>query len=69
MATLDRNAATERTATDMREGLAGRRRGPLAALSFAGPAIVASVAYMDPGNFATNIRPARSSVTRCSGSC
>ncbi|MDI9654200.1 Nramp family divalent metal transporter, partial [Burkholderia cenocepacia] len=33
-----------------------RRRGPLAALSFAGPAVVASVAYMDPGNFATNIR-------------
>ncbi|MBP0610812.1 MULTISPECIES: Nramp family divalent metal transporter [Burkholderia] len=56
MATLDRNAATERTAMDMREVFAGRRRGPQAALPFAGPAIVASVAYMDPGNFATNIR-------------
>ncbi|KVD99598.1 Nramp family divalent metal transporter [Burkholderia anthina] len=56
MATLDRNAATERTAADMRAVFAGRRRGPLAALPFAGPAIVASVAYMDPGNFATNIR-------------
>jgi manganese transport protein len=24
-------------------------------LSFVGPAVVASIAYMDPGNFATNI--------------
>ena len=32
------------------------RRGPRGFLPFAGPAIVASVAYMDPGNFATNIQ-------------
>jgi manganese transport protein len=32
----------------------GRRFG--AALTFLGPALIASVAYMDPGNFATNIQ-------------
>jgi manganese transport protein len=39
-----------------REALAGKRRGLRALLPFAGPAFVASVAYMDPGNFATNIQ-------------
>lgn len=34
--------------------LAGRARAP--AQSFMGPALIASVAYMDPGNFATNIQ-------------
>ena len=33
----------------------GRRRGIGAFLPFAGPAMVVSVAYIDPGNFATNI--------------
>ena len=37
------------------EALAGQRRGLGSLLPFAGPAFVASVAYMDPGNFATNI--------------
>ncbi len=36
--------------------LAGRRGGLRAALAFAGPAVIASIAYMDPGNFATNIQ-------------
>ena len=36
--------------------LDGRRRGLRAILPFAGPAVVASVAYIDPGNFATNIQ-------------
>jgi manganese transport protein len=36
--------------------LAGRRRGLGSLLPFAGPAVMASVAYMDPGNFATNIQ-------------
>ncbi len=36
--------------------MAGRRRGLRAFLPFAGPAIIASIAYMDPGNFATNIQ-------------
>ena len=40
----------------MRAVLAGKRRGPRVLLPFAGPAIVVSVAYMDPGNFATNIQ-------------
>ena len=31
------------------------RLGRQALLTFAGPALVASVAYLDPGNFATNI--------------
>ena len=47
---------TERTRAEARATLAGRRRGPLALLPFAGPAVIASVAYMDPGNFATNIQ-------------
>src|SRR6516225_3209096 len=40
------------------EVLAGRstRRGLLRFLPFFGPAFVASVAYIDPGNFATNIQ-------------
>ena len=38
-------------------------------LPFLGPAFIASVAYMDPGNFATNIaRAAPSSATCCCGS-
>lgn len=47
---------TGRTCFDIREALAGRRRAPRAMLSFAGPAIVASIAYMDPGNFAINLQ-------------
>jgi manganese transport protein len=35
--------------------LAGDRRGLRAVLPFLGPAFIASVAYVDPGNFATNI--------------
>src|ERR1700739_2355611 len=38
------------------EALAGPRRGLGSLLPFAGPAVMASVAYMDPGNFATNIQ-------------
>jgi manganese transport protein len=36
--------------------LAGQRRGWRAVLPFLGPAFIASVAYIDPGNFATNIQ-------------
>lgn len=52
---LPRNA-TARTVAAARDVLAGRRRGPLSWLPFIGPALVASVAYVDPGNFATNIQ-------------
>src|SRR5246127_3591352 len=46
---------TDRAILAAGEALAGRRRGVGALLPFAGPAVMASVAYMDPGNFATNI--------------
>jgi len=48
--------ATVDTVTAMRDALDNKRRGVRALLSFAGPAVIASVGYMDPGNFATNIR-------------
>src|SRR2546430_10705079 len=47
---------TDRTILAGSEALAGRRRGLRTLLPFAGPAVIASVAYMDPGNFATNIQ-------------
>lgn len=47
---------SERTDTEIREVLAGRRGGPTSFLLFCGPAVIASIAYMDPGNFATNIQ-------------
>src|SRR5262249_17820385 len=39
-----------------RAALAGRKRGFAAVLPFLGPAFIAAVAYIDPGNFATNIQ-------------
>jgi len=47
---------TGRTTLAIREVLEGRRHGVAMVLPFAGPAVVVSVAYMDPGNFATNIQ-------------
>jgi manganese transport protein len=38
-----------------REALTGERRGLRAVAPFLGPAFIASVAYVDPGNFATNM--------------
>jgi manganese transport protein len=46
---------TERTLAAMQETLAGRGRA-FSGLLFVGPAVIASIAYMDPGNFATNIQ-------------
>jgi manganese transport protein len=40
----------------VREVLEGRRNGVSVLLPFLGPAVVVSVAYMDPGNFATNVQ-------------
>jgi manganese transport protein len=37
------------------ESLAGRRRGARGLWPFLGPAFIAAVAYVDPGNFATNM--------------
>ncbi|MGZ4902721.1 MAG: Nramp family divalent metal transporter [Halobacteriota archaeon] len=45
-----------RTRTAAREVLEGRRKGLRALLPFLGPAFIASVAYVDPGNYATNIQ-------------
>jgi manganese transport protein len=50
---LTEDAATRVAA---REALDGKRRGIRAILPFLGPAFIASVAYIDPGNFATNIQ-------------
>jgi manganese transport protein len=47
---------TERSIKAARDVLAGRRNGLRAHLAFVGPAVIASIAYMDPGNFATNIQ-------------
>src|SRR6266513_1236899 len=55
-ALLGRATLTDRAILAGSEALAGRRRGLRSLLPFAGPAVIASVAYMDPGNFATNIQ-------------
>ena len=47
---------SDRTVEAARALLAGERRGVRGYIAFAGPAVVASIAYMDPGNFATNIQ-------------
>ena len=47
---------TDRTNAGIADVLAGRRRGLGSTLLFVGPAVVASIAYVDPGNFATNIQ-------------
>jgi len=47
---------TERTRLEIKEVLEGRRGGWRRFLPFFGPAVVTSVAYIDPGNFATNIQ-------------
>jgi hypothetical protein len=46
---LDGARLTDRVTLAGREALAGRRRGLVSLLLFAGPAVMASVAYMDPG--------------------
>lgn len=51
-----RSGLSEQTIAAGQDVLAGRTRGWRAILPFTGPAVIASVAYMDPGNFATNIQ-------------
>jgi manganese transport protein len=48
------DVATVTTATQVLTG-GGPRRGLARLLPFLGPAFIASIAYVDPGNFATNI--------------
>jgi manganese transport protein len=50
------SATTLDTELAARAALDGRRKGVGALVPLAGPAIMASVGYMDPGNFATNIQ-------------
>ncbi|SLN78041.1 Nramp family divalent metal transporter [Roseisalinus antarcticus] len=47
---------TTRAQSGISAVLSGEGRGWRSRLLFAGPAIIASVAYMDPGNYATNIQ-------------
>jgi manganese transport protein len=50
-------AGSARTAEAAREALTGRTKGRVRRLlPFLGPAFIAAVAYVDPGNFATNIQ-------------
>lgn len=50
------NGRSARTERAMRDVLEGRRGGLRGFLPFFGPAVIASIAYMDPGNYATNIQ-------------
>lgn len=51
-----RPSLSERTQREIREALTGKRHGWRACLPFLGPAVVTSIAYIDPGNFATNVQ-------------
>src|SRR5881296_1192725 len=49
------DSATVSAAREVLQG-SSSRRGLSRVLPFLGPAFIASIAYMDPGNFATNIQ-------------
>jgi manganese transport protein len=51
-----RPSLSEQTVATAQQVLAGQRRGLRGSLAFVGPAVIASIAYIDPGNFATNIQ-------------
>jgi manganese transport protein len=55
-ATRRRSSLTARTVATAQAYLRGEGGGIFTPLVFFGPALVASIAYMDPGNFATNIQ-------------
>src|SRR5213595_4339614 len=52
---LEKLSEKSGTRAAARAVLDGRKKGLLALLPFLGPAFIACVAYIDPGNFATNI--------------
>jgi manganese transport protein len=57
MNTVDRRRSwTDKTITSAQAVLSGESKGLRTLLPFLGPAIIASIAYEDPGNFATNIQ-------------
>lgn len=50
-------SADSRTVASAFDALAGKKKGSLSRiLPFLGPAFIAAIAYVDPGNFATNIQ-------------
>ncbi len=51
-----RQTLSERTVVAARQVLSGEPAGWRGYTAFAGPAVIASIAYVDPGNFATNIQ-------------
>src|ERR1700676_767744 len=51
-----KESLTERTVSAGRQVLAGQPSGLRGYLAFVGPAVIVSIAYQDPGNFATNIQ-------------
>jgi manganese transport protein len=55
-ATLALESATAANQAAMREAIDNDRQGLRVLMQFAGPAVIASVGYVDPGNFATNIQ-------------
>lgn len=58
---------TERTNIAIGAALAGRKRGAFTPLLFAGPAVIASIAYMDPATSPPTFRPGRNTATACCG--
>ncbi|MES1925125.1 manganese transport protein MntH [Salinisphaera sp. T31B1] len=53
---MDRLPGEQATIRAAEAALSGRQRGLKGLLPFLGPAFIAAVAYIDPGNFATNIQ-------------
>src|SRR6202162_4102304 len=51
-----KQSVTEQTVAAGRQVLDGRPGGLRGVLAFVGPAVIVSIAYQDPGNFATNIQ-------------
>lgn len=56
LAVAKAQAAEQRTVSAARDAINGKVKGIRALLPFLGPAFIASIAYIDPGNFATNIQ-------------
>src|SRR6059036_4129529 len=56
MATRSHTVANGGASEAAQRALQGYPQHPLAILPFLGPAFIACVAYIDPGNFATNIQ-------------
>ncbi|GGJ07779.1 divalent metal cation transporter MntH [Alicyclobacillus cellulosilyticus] len=53
---IQRKHPDSRAIQASRLAISGQRRGIRAVLPFIGPSLIAAIAYVDPGNFATNIQ-------------